>query len=47
VPIPSKSGRIEVALNASAEGRRASKEDLVERFLPVLWRAADQLAHAF
>jgi IclR family pca regulon transcriptional regulator len=47
VPIPSKSGRIEVALNASAEGRRASKQDLIERFLPVLRRAADELAHAF
>jgi IclR family pca regulon transcriptional regulator len=46
VPIPSKSGRTEVALNASAEGRRASKQDLIERFLPVLRRAADQLAHA-
>ena len=47
VPIPSRSGRTEVALNASAEGRRASKQDLIERFLPVLRRAADQLAHAF
>lgn len=46
VPIRSKSGRTEVALNASAEGRRASKQDLIERFLPVLRRAADQLAHA-
>jgi IclR family transcriptional regulator, pca regulon regulatory protein len=47
VPIPAKSGRAEVALNASAEGRRAGKRDLIERFLPVLRRAADQLAHAF
>jgi IclR family pca regulon transcriptional regulator len=46
VPIPAKSGRTEVALNASAEGPRASKQDLVRRFLPVLRRAADQLAHA-
>jgi IclR family pca regulon transcriptional regulator len=46
VPIRSKSGRAEVALNASAEGSRATKHDLVRRFLPVLRRAADQLAHA-
>jgi IclR family pca regulon transcriptional regulator len=46
VPVPSKSGRTEVALNASAEGRRATKRDLIERFLPVLRRAAEQLAHA-
>ena len=30
VPIPSKSGRTEVALNASAEGPRVTKQDLVE-----------------
>ncbi len=46
VPIRSKSGRAEVALNVSAEDRRATKQDMIERFLPILRRAADQLAHA-
>jgi IclR family transcriptional regulator, pca regulon regulatory protein len=46
VPIRSKSGRTEVALNASAEGSRATKHDLIRRFLPVLRRAAAQIAHA-
>lgn len=46
VPIPAKSGRSETAINATANESRASKRDLIERFLPVLRRAADQLAHA-
>lgn len=46
VPIPAKSGRAEVAINATANESRATKRDLIERFLPVLRAAADQLAHA-
>jgi IclR family pca regulon transcriptional regulator len=46
VPVRSKSGRAEVALNVAAAATRASKADLVQRFLPVLQRAAEQLAHA-
>lgn len=46
VPIPSKSGRSEVAINATANESRASKRELIMRFLPVLRRAADQLGHA-
>jgi IclR family pca regulon transcriptional regulator len=46
VPIALKSGRAEIAMNVSAEDHRVSKRDLVRRFLPVLRRAADQLAHA-
>ena len=46
VPIPAKSGISEVAINATANEGRASKRDLIDRFLPVLRRAADQLAHA-
>jgi IclR family pca regulon transcriptional regulator len=46
VPVPIKSGRAEVAMNVSAEDHRISRRDLVRRVLPVLRRAADQLAHA-
>jgi IclR family pca regulon transcriptional regulator len=46
VPVPSKSGRAEVAINASADAGRASRQDLIQRFLPILQRAADQIAHA-
>jgi IclR family pca regulon transcriptional regulator len=46
VPVPVKSGRIEVAMNVSAEDHRIGRRDLVRRALPVLRRAADQLAHA-
>jgi IclR family pca regulon transcriptional regulator len=46
VPIPAKSGRSEVAINATASENRASKRDLITRFLPILRRAADQLAHS-
>ncbi|MGE0034066.1 MAG: IclR family transcriptional regulator C-terminal domain-containing protein [Xanthobacteraceae bacterium] len=46
VPIPAKSGRSEVAINATANENRASKRDLIDRFLPVLRRASDQLSHA-
>ena len=46
VPIPAKSGRSEVAINATANESRASKRDLIDRFLPVLRRASDQLSHA-
>lgn len=46
VPVPTNSGRSEVALNVSADESRATKQDLIERFLPVLKEAADQLAHA-
>jgi IclR family pca regulon transcriptional regulator len=45
VGIPSKLGRSEAALNVSADVSRATKADLVRRFLPVLQRAAAQLAH--
>ncbi len=45
VPIRTKAGRIDAALNASAEEGRASKRDLLQRFLPVLRRAAEQLSH--
>jgi IclR family transcriptional regulator, pca regulon regulatory protein len=46
VPVRSKSKRAEVALNASAGESRASKDDLLTRFRPVLQQAAEQLAHA-
>jgi IclR family pca regulon transcriptional regulator len=46
VPVPFKAGRPEVAINVSAEDHRVTKRELVRRFLPVLRRAADQLAHA-
>jgi len=46
VPIPVKSGRTEFAMNVSAEDHRISRQDLIRRVLPVLRRAADQLAHA-
>jgi IclR family transcriptional regulator, pca regulon regulatory protein len=46
VPVPVRSGRPEVAINVSAEDHRASKRDLVRRFLPALRCAAAQLAHA-
>jgi len=46
VPIPAKSGRLEMAINATANESRASKRDLIQRFLPVLRRAADQITHA-
>lgn len=46
VPIRPKSGRPEVAINATANEGRASKRDLIERFLPALRRAAEQLSHA-
>lgn len=46
VAIAAKSGRSEIAINATANESRASKRDLVERFLPVLQRAARQIAHA-
>jgi IclR family pca regulon transcriptional regulator len=46
VPIPFKSGRSEFAMNVSAEDHRMSRQDLIRRVLPVLRRAADQLAHA-
>lgn len=44
VSVPSNSGRSEIAINASAEHSQASKDDLVKKFLPVLRRAAAQLA---
>ena len=46
VPVPFKSGRSEFAMNVSAEDHRMSRQDLIRRVLPVLRRAADQLAHA-
>jgi IclR family pca regulon transcriptional regulator len=46
VPVPVRSGRTEVAINVSAGDHRVSKRELVRRFLPVLRRAAEQLAHA-
>ena len=46
VPVPFKSGRAEFAMNVSAEDHRMSRRDLIHRVLPVLRRAADQLAHA-
>jgi len=46
VPVPFKSGRAEVAINVSAEDHRMSRRDLIRRVLPVLRRAADQLALA-
>jgi IclR family pca regulon transcriptional regulator len=46
VPIPARSGYSQVAINAAANEGRASKRDLIQRFLPVLRRAADQIAHA-
>ena len=33
-------------MNVSAEDHRVTKRELVRRFLPILRRAADQLAHA-
>jgi len=46
VPVPVRSGRPEVAMNVSAGDHRVTKRELVRRFLPILRRAADQLAHA-
>src|SRR5882757_9609818 len=46
VPVPVRSGRPEVAMNVSAEDHRVTKRELIRRFLPILRRAADQLAHA-
>jgi IclR family pca regulon transcriptional regulator len=46
VPVPVRSGRPEVAMNVSAEDHRVGKRELIGRFLPVLRRAAAQLAHA-
>lgn len=43
VPIRPQTGRAEVAINVSAAAGRASRRDLVQRFLPVLRRAAEQL----
>jgi IclR family pca regulon transcriptional regulator len=45
VPVRFKSGRANVALNSSAVESRASKHDLITRFLPRLREAAEQLAH--
>jgi len=44
VPIPSRHGRPEFSLNASAEESRASRSDLIEKFLPILRAAADELS---
>jgi IclR family pca regulon transcriptional regulator len=46
VPIPSRSGPVQVALNASAHASRATKEELVSRILPVLQQAAARISHA-
>lgn len=47
VPVPSRSGRPEVAINISADVSRATKSDMINQFLPVLRRAAEQLSFAF
>ena len=47
VPVLSRSGRMEFALNASSVAGRASKADLKGRFLPVLRSAAEQLGRSF
>ena len=44
VPIRSKLGRVEAALNASAYETRTSRRDMLQRFLPALLRAAAQLS---
>jgi IclR family transcriptional regulator, pca regulon regulatory protein len=44
IPIRSPTGRSEMALNIGATINRASKQDLVTRFLPRLREAAEQLA---
>ena len=46
VPVRARSGRSEVAINATANEGRASRRDLIDRFLPALRRAAEQLGHA-
>jgi IclR family pca regulon transcriptional regulator len=47
VPVRSKNGHMEASINATVGGNRAGREDLIKRLLPVLRRAASQLAHAF
>lgn len=44
VPIRSRTGKAEMALNIGVATSRASKQDLVTRFLPRLREAAEQLA---
>jgi IclR family pca regulon transcriptional regulator len=44
VPIRSRTGKAEMALNIGVSTSRASKQDLVARFLPRLREAAEQLA---
>jgi IclR family transcriptional regulator, pca regulon regulatory protein len=44
VPIRSRTGKAEMALNIGAATSRASKNDLITRFLPRLREAAQQLA---
>lgn len=44
MPIASRSGRVEMAINASADESRATGDDLRCRFLPVLHAAAEQLS---
>jgi IclR family pca regulon transcriptional regulator len=44
VAIRSRTGKAEMALNSSAAQSRASKHDLIARFLPRLREAANQLA---
>ena len=44
VPIRSRTGRVEMALNIGAATSRATKHDLITRFLPKLRSAAQQLA---
>ena len=46
VPIRSRSGPVQVALNSSAHSSRASRDDLLTRFLPLLQEAASRISHA-
>lgn len=46
IAIPSRHGASQVAMNISAPESHASKQDLVQRFLPSLKRAAAEIADA-
>ena len=46
VPVRNQRGRVLAAMNASTHASRTAPEQVVERFLPVLRRAADNIAAA-
>jgi IclR family pca regulon transcriptional regulator len=44
VPVRSRTGAVVAALNVSAHAMRASKADMIRKYLPVLLRAAEQIS---